>query len=79
LEIFKIHTRNMALDDNVDFDKMVKLTEDLSGADIKAIVTEAGMFVIRRRDRKIMMKDFMDAYHKIIVEEKEDVPSGMFV
>ena len=79
LEIFKIHTRNMALDDEVDFDKLVKITEDLSGADIKAIVTEAGMFVIRRRDRKIMMKDFMDAYHKIIVEEKEDVPSGMFV
>ncbi len=79
LEIFKIHTRKMALDDAVDFDKMVKLTEDLSGADIKAIVTEAGMFVIRRRDKKIMMKDFMDAYHKIIVEEKEDVPPGMFV
>ncbi|MCL7475985.1 MAG: proteasome-activating nucleotidase [Methanosarcinales archaeon] len=79
LEIFKIHTRNMALDENVDFDKLVKLTEDLSGADIKAIVTEAGMFVIRRRDRKIMMNDFIDAYHKIIVEEKEDAPSGMFV
>ncbi|MCK4937089.1 MAG: proteasome-activating nucleotidase [Methanosarcinales archaeon] len=79
LEIFKIHTRKMALDDSVDFDKLVKLTEELSGADIKAIVTEAGMFVIRRRDKKIMMTDFMDAYHKIIVEEKEDVPSGMFV
>ncbi|MBW6518892.1 MAG: proteasome-activating nucleotidase [ANME-2 cluster archaeon] len=79
LEIFKIHTRNMVLDENVDFDKLVKLTEDLSGADIKAIVTEAGMFVIRRRDRKIMMNDFIDAYHKIIVEEKEDAPSGMFV
>lgn len=79
LEIFKIHTRNMALDDDVDFDKMVKLTEELSGADIKAIVTEAGMFVIRRRDRRIMMKDFMDAYNKIIVEENDDVPSGMFV
>ncbi|MCK4928475.1 MAG: AAA family ATPase, partial [Methanosarcinales archaeon] len=79
LEIFKIHTRNMALGDDVDIDKLVKLTEDLSGADIKAVVTEAGMFVIRRRDKKIMMADLMDAYHKIIVEENEDAPSGMFV
>jgi proteasome regulatory subunit len=78
LEIFKIHTRNMALDNDVDLDKMVKMTNDLSGADIKAIVTEAGMFVIRRRDRTIKMNDFIDAYHKVIIEEHEDIPEGMF-
>ena len=78
LEIFKIHTRNMALDNDVDLDKMVKMTNDLSGADIKAIVTEAGMFVIRRRDRTIKMNDFIDAYHKVIFEEHEEIPEGMF-
>jgi proteasome regulatory subunit len=78
LEIFKIHTRNMALDNDVDLDKMVKMTTDLSGADIKAIVTEAGMFVIRRRDRTIKMNDFIDAYHKVIIEEHEEIPEGMF-
>jgi proteasome regulatory subunit len=69
LEIFKIHTRNMALDNDVDLDKMVKMTND---------VTEAGMFVIRRRDRTIKMNDFIDAYHKVIIEEHEDIPEGMF-
>lgn len=78
LEIFKIHTRNMALDNNVDLDKLVKMTNDLSGADIKAIVTEAGMFVIRRRDRTIKMSDFIDAYHKMIIDEYEENPEGMF-
>ena len=78
LEIFKIHTRNMALDNDVDIDKLVKLTNDLTGADIKAIVTEAGMFVIRRRDRTIKMNDFIDAYHKVIIEEHEEIPEGMF-
>lgn len=78
LEIFKIHTRNMALDNDVDLDKLVKMTNDLSGADIKAIVTEAGMFVIRRRDRTIKMSDFIDAYHKMIVDEHEEIPEGMF-
>ena len=68
----------MALDSDVDLDKLVKMTDGLSGADIKAIVTEAGMFVIRRRDRTIKMSDFMDAYNKIIVEEHDDEPHGMF-
>ena len=78
LEIFKIHTRNMALDNDVDLDRLVKMTKDLSGADIKAIVTEAGMFVIRRRDRTIKMNDFIDAYHKVIIDEHEEIPEGMF-
>jgi len=78
LEIFKIHTRNMALDNDVDIDKLVKLTNDLTGADIKAIVTEAGMFVIRRRDRTIKLNDFIDAYHKVIIDEHEEIPEGMF-
>ncbi|MBC2709424.1 MAG: proteasome-activating nucleotidase [ANME-2 cluster archaeon] len=78
LEIFKIHTRKMALDNDVDLDKLVKITNDLSGADIKAIVTEAGMFVIRRRDRTIKMNDFIDAYHKVIIDEHEEIPEGMF-
>jgi len=78
LEIFRIHTRNMALDKDVDIDKLVKMTNDLSGADIKAIVTEAGMFVIRRRDRTIKMNDFIDAYHKVIIYEHEENPEGMF-
>jgi len=78
LEIFKIHTRKMALDNDVDLDKLVKMTNDLTGADIKAIVTEAGMFVIRRRDRTIKMNDFIDAYHKVIIDEHEEIPEGMF-
>ena len=78
LEILKIHTRKMALDHDVELDKLVKMTNDLSGADIKAIVTEAGMFVIRRRDRTIKMNDFIDAYHKVIIDEHEEIPEGMF-
>ncbi len=78
LEILKIHTRKMSLDNDVNLDKLVKMTNDLSGADLKAIVTEAGMFVIRRRDRTIKMNDFIDAYHKVIIDEHEEIPEGMF-
>jgi proteasome regulatory subunit len=78
LEILKIHSRNMRLD-NVDFDELVEMTEGLSGADLKAIVTEAGMNVIRRRGKMVTVEDFKKAYDKMIIKEKKDEVTGMFV
>ncbi len=77
-EILKIHTRNMKLE-NVDFEELVKMTEGLSGAELKAIVTEAGMFVIRRKGKSVTMQDFKDAYNKMIVKETREEVAGMFV
>ncbi|MDD5474058.1 MAG: proteasome-activating nucleotidase [Candidatus Methanoperedens sp.] len=77
-EIFKIHTRNMKLE-NVDFEELVKITDGLNGAELKAIVTEAGMFVIRRKGKAVTMQDFKDAYNKIIVKEAREEVAGMFV
>ncbi len=77
-EIFNIHTRNMKLE-NVDFEELVKITEGLNGAELKAIVTEAGMFVIRRRGKAVAMADFKDAYNKMIVKETREEVAGMFV
>lgn len=77
-EIFMIHTKNMKLE-NVDLDELTKITEGLSGAELKAIVTEAGMFVIRRRGKAVTMADFKDAYNKIIVKETKEEVAGMFV
>ncbi len=77
-EIFKIHTRNMKLE-GVDFEELVKITEGLNGAELKAIVTEAGMFVIRRKGRAVTMQDFKDAYNKMIIKEAREEVAGMFV
>lgn len=77
-EILRIHTRNMKLDD-VDFGELVAMTEGLTGADLKAIITEAGMFVIRRRGKAVTMQDFKDAYSKMIVKQKKEEVAGMFV
>jgi proteasome regulatory subunit len=77
-EILKIHTRNMKLE-NVDLDEFVEMTSGLSGADLKAIVTEAGMFVIRRKGRAVTMQDFKDAYNKVIIKETKEEVAGMFV
>lgn len=76
-EILKIHTRNTKLE-NVDLDDLANITEGLSGADLKAVVTEAGMFVIRRRGKAVTIQDFKDAFEKVIVKETKEEVVGMF-
>jgi proteasome regulatory subunit len=76
-EIFKIHTRKMKLE-GVSYKKLASMTAGLSGADIKAIVTEAGMFAIRNRRDRVVMEDFQKAYEKLLVLN-EDEPHRMFV
>lgn len=77
-EILKIHTRKMNIDTDVDFEKLARITDGLSGADLKIITKEAGMFVLRRRGETITMKDFMDAYEKVVTEEENNIPHSMF-
>ncbi len=72
MEILKIHTKNMSLDEEVDIRLVASLTEGASGADLKAICTEAGMFAIREEKSSVSMNDFMDAIDKIVGLEKEE-------
>jgi proteasome regulatory subunit len=70
--IFKIHTRNMNVSDDVDFAKLAELAENASGADIKAVCTEAGMFAIRDDRTEIYMEDLIGAWEKVQAESEED-------
>ena len=64
--IFKIHTRKLNIMEKVDFNRLVQLTEGATGADIKAIATEAGMFAIRNDAEIISGKNFIDAVDKVM-------------
>jgi proteasome regulatory subunit len=64
--IFKIHTRRLSIEEKVDFNRLVQLTEGATGADIKAIATEAGMFAIRNDAEIISSKNFLDAVDKVM-------------
>jgi proteasome regulatory subunit len=48
------------------------MADDASGADVKAICTEAGMFAIRDDRTEIYMTDFVSAWEKIQAEADED-------
>ncbi|MBC8443960.1 proteasome-activating nucleotidase [Candidatus Woesearchaeota archaeon] len=71
-EIFKIHTKNMLLDKKIDIDKIIKQTENFSGAEIKAVCTEAGYFAIRKNRINITEKDFLKAIKKVKAREKAE-------
>ena len=71
-EILKIHTKNMSFDEEADIDLLADLTDGFSGADLKAVCTEAGMFAIRAKRYKITVDDFMKAVDKVMDKNKED-------
>ncbi|ASI99112.1 proteasome-activating nucleotidase [Thermococcus celer] len=69
LEILKVHTRRMNLR-GVDLRVIAEMTEGASGADLKAIATEAGMFAIRARREYVTQEDFLKAIEKVLGGEQ---------
>ncbi|PIA28609.1 hypothetical protein AQUCO_06800045v1 [Aquilegia coerulea] len=51
--IFQIHTSRMTLADDVNLEEFVMTKDEFSGADIKAICTEAGLLALRERRMKV--------------------------
>ncbi|SDF83718.1 proteasome-activating nucleotidase Pan1 [Halorientalis regularis] len=71
-QIFQIHTRDMNVSDDVDWAALAEMADESSGADVKAICTEAGMFAIRDDRTEVRMTDFEEAWEKIQEEADED-------
>jgi proteasome regulatory subunit len=59
--IFEIHAGDMNLAPDVDFETLAATGEEFSGADIKAMCTEAGMVAIRDERTAVTMEDFETA------------------
>src|ERR671923_496439 len=71
-QIFEIHTKKKPLESNVNLDKLVEITEGMTGADIAALVNAAAMTAIKEHVRqksssklRISMKHFETALNKI--------------
>jgi len=77
--IFQIHTARMTLADDVDLEEFVLSKDELSGADIKAVCTEAGMLALRERRMKVTQSDFTKAKDKALYRKKGNVPEGLYL
>ncbi len=70
-EIFRIHTKNMNIDNTIDSHDLAQKTEGATGAEIKAMCTEAGMFAIRDNRDMVALPDFEKAIVKVMHHGEE--------
>eukprot|EP00607_Mallomonas_marina_P003698 CAMPEP_0182427328 /NCGR_PEP_ID=MMETSP1167-20130531/17087_1 /TAXON_ID=2988 /ORGANISM="Mallomonas Sp, Strain CCMP3275" /LENGTH=431 /DNA_ID=CAMNT_0024609491 /DNA_START=72 /DNA_END=1367 /DNA_ORIENTATION=- len=77
--IFQIHTGRMSLSDDVDLEVFVMSKDDLSGADIKAVCTEAGLLALRERRMRVTQDDFVKAKEKTLYRKRGNIPEGLYL
>lgn len=77
--IFTIHTSRMTLAEDVNLSELIMAKDDLSGADIKAICTEAGLMALRERRMKVTNEDFKKSKESVLYRKKEGTPEGLYL
>lgn len=77
--IFGIHTSRMSLADDVEIEEFVMSKNELSGADIKAMCTEAGLLALRERRMRITHADFKKAIERILYKKNTGVSDGLYL
>ncbi|KAF3023046.1 hypothetical protein G7054_g12781 [Neopestalotiopsis clavispora] len=78
-KIFNLHTSKMSLNEDVDLDEFISQKDDLSGADIKAICSEAGLMALRERRMRVQMADFRSARERVMKTKQEGEPEGLYL
>jgi len=77
--IFQIHTSKMTLAEDTNLEEFVMAKDELSGADIKALCTEAGLIALRERRMKVTQEDLVKAKEKVLYKKNEGVPEGLYL
>lgn len=78
-KIFNLHTSKMSLAPDVDIDEFVTQKDDLSGADVRAICSEAGLLALRERRMRVNMTDFRAARESVLKTKTEGEPEGLYL
>eukprot|EP01129_Flabellula_baltica_P009690 TRINITY_DN3_c0_g1_i1.p1 TRINITY_DN3_c0_g1~~TRINITY_DN3_c0_g1_i1.p1 ORF type:complete len:440 (+),score=138.05 TRINITY_DN3_c0_g1_i1:21-1340(+) len=78
-KIFNIHTGKMTLSKDVNFSELIHSKDDISGADIKAICTEAGLLALRERRMCVTMEDFTTAKETCLYRKNQNIPEGLYL
>ncbi|MFQ5815497.1 MAG: CDC48 family AAA ATPase [Candidatus Hydrothermarchaeaceae archaeon] len=80
-EIFKVHTRDMPLDESVSLSRLARETENFVGADVEALCREAATLAIREvlsngeniDEKKVTNAHFQEALKKVRSSVTEDI------
>lgn len=72
--IMEIHAEKFtALSPDVNFDELARCTPDFNGAQLKAVVVEAGMIALRRNADLVEHEDFVDGIAEVQAKKKESI------
>jgi 26S proteasome regulatory subunit T1 len=63
--ILKIHAKVMSVDRDIRFELLARLCPNTTGAELRSVCTEAGMYAIRARRKNVTEKDFLDSINKV--------------
>ncbi|GAA6026962.1 hypothetical protein JCM8097_005999 [Rhodosporidiobolus ruineniae] len=72
MEILKIHAGPLRKAEDIDYEAVVKLTEGFNGADLRNVVTEAGMFAIRDERDYATQDDLLKGARKLQDAKKHE-------
>jgi SpoVK/Ycf46/Vps4 family AAA+-type ATPase len=70
LEVLKIHAASVQKEGEIDFESVVKMSDGLNGADLRNVVTEAGLFAIKDYRDAVNQDDFNKAVRKVAESKK---------
>ena len=65
--IFEVHSRDVPLDADVDFEVLASSTPGMVGAELANVVNEAALVAARRNGSTVKMADFTDALERIVL------------
>lgn len=71
-QILEIHSRKMQVDDKVNFDELARSTDEMNGAQLKAVCVEAGMIALREGATKLTHEHYLSGVMEVQAKKKND-------
>jgi len=79
MEVLKIHAASVVKEGEIDFESVVKMSDGLNGADLRNVVTEAGLFAIKDYRDAVNQDDFNKAVRKVAESKKLEGKLGKLI
>ena len=77
--IFKIHARSMSCERDIRWELLARLCPNATGAEIRSVCTEAGMFAIRSRRKVTLQKCLIYIFDSLFLFRFAKLKSSKFI
>lgn len=77
--ILRIHAKTMNVDRGIRYELLARMCPSTTGAELRSVCTEAGMYAIRSRRKSVSERDFLDAINKVIKGYKKFSSTGRYL